>query len=80
MRNKAIDKAFRAYDKAEHELIKLRDSEYPPGTMVKFGIMDWIVHVQAGSLYPDQVLTSSGHVSWRHLKKVNISTVEKTNP
>lgn len=67
-----LGKLFSAYEKAEYELIKRRNEEFPPGTMVKSRIHpDMIVEVKDGSLYPDQVNTDWGHMNWRYLEKVS---------
>lgn len=58
-----LGKLFRAYDKAEHDLIVRRDEEFPIGTIVMFAGMK--TEVIAGSLYPDQINTKFGHMSWR---------------
>ncbi len=71
MRNKEIDKLFRAYDKAEYELCKRRDEEFPKGTRVEFAGME--ADVISGSLYPHQILTTMGHQSWRNAKKITKS-------
>lgn len=76
MRNTPLDKAFRAYGKAEYDLLKLRAQEFPPGTLVKFDI--FTATVKEGSLYPDQIYTDIGHMSWRNAKKINISTGGKS--
>jgi hypothetical protein len=68
---KEIDKLFRAYDKAEAALIKKRDELFPVGCMVKDRrypeLSDKIIR---GSLYPHQIMTMNGHISWRCLERV----------
>jgi len=66
-----INKLFRAYDKAESALIQMRDELFPPGTRVRSQIdRQHITVVTDGSLYPHQVNTLWGHMSWRYLDKV----------
>lgn len=51
---------------------------YPPGSLVKSSMMpDWRIQVKLGSLYPDQVLTNLGHISWRSLEKIKEQGDEK---
>lgn len=69
---KAIDKAHRAYWKAECDLVHIRNELFPPGTKVecKFPI-PLTATVKAGSLYADQVLTEEwGHMAWNYLERI----------
>lgn len=63
-----LGKLFRAYEKAEHELVMRRNEEFPIGTKVEFAGMEALVI--SGSLYPHQILTTMGHTSWRFAKKI----------
>lgn len=66
-----LDKLFHAYDKAEHDLIKIRDEEFPVGTRVKSRIdPDMEATVCDGSLYAHQINTEWGHMSWRYLDNI----------
>lgn len=65
-----LGKLFRAYDKAEHELIKRRDEEFPEGTKVMFAGMQ--TEVIPGSLYADQINTKFGHLGWSNAKKITV--------
>lgn len=71
MNQKEINKLFRAYDRAEWDLIKARDELFPPGTVVSCSLWEGATAtVTAGSLYPHQINTTSGHMSWRFATKV----------
>jgi hypothetical protein len=75
---KAINKLFTTYDRAAWALQQRRDQMYPPGSLVKSSMMpDWRIQVKLGSLYPDQVLTNLGHISWRSLEKIKEQGDEK---
>ena len=63
-----LGKLFRAYDKAEYELSQRRDIEFPAGTKVFFAGFE--TEVTPGSLYPHQINTKMGHMSWRNAKRV----------
>lgn len=67
-----LGKLFRAYDKASHELATRRDIEFPAGAKVAFAGME--AEVVTGSLYPDQIRTTMGHMAWRKAKKIDEST------
>lgn len=66
-----LSKLFRAYDKAEYELVKRREEEFPAGTKVVF--LNIEAEVIDGSLYPHQINTKFGHMSWRNAKKISQS-------
>lgn len=71
--DKEITKAFREYDKAYFRLLELRDKLFPAGSLVRSEMLGSVeAVVKQGSLYPDQVLTSIGHVSWRRLERINL--------
>lgn len=72
MKDKEISKLFHAYDKAEWALIKRRDELFPPGTKIVSRLNpDMVTEVTDGSLYPHQVNTRYGHMSWRFFDKVS---------
>lgn len=77
MSKTSLAKLFHAYEKAEYELCKRRDEEFPPGTKVKF--LEWTTEVVVGSLHPDQILTQCGHKSWRNCTKVTEATGGNSN-
>lgn len=67
-----IDKLFHTYDEAEYELIKKRDEMFPEGCVVRSRINpEFEAVVKDGSLYPNQVLTCHGHMSWHYLEKLH---------
>lgn len=70
-----LGKLFRAYNKAEYELIKRRDEEFPKGTKVEFACME--AEVISGSLYPHQILTTMGYKRWCTAKKIDQPGVDK---
>ncbi len=61
------------YDKAAYKLRKLRDELYPVGLEGKCKILDIRVTVKDGSLYPDQINTTMGHMSPRNFIPVELA-------
>ncbi len=74
--NEHIYKLFRDYDRSESKLIQRRDIEFPVGTKVYSKLTDTSATVIGGSLYADQVNTTSGHMGWRNLERANDSNDE----
>lgn len=71
MDKKEIQKLFRNYNKAEAALIDMRDKLFPAGTKVRSRINpEYIATVRNGSLYPHQINTDWGHMSWQCLEVV----------
>ena len=71
MNNKELNKLFRAYYKAEHDLIQVRNELFPPGTVVQCSLWEGATAtVIPGSLYPHQINTDSGHMAWQFATKV----------
>lgn len=70
--SRELKKLFREHDKAAYALAKKRDELFPPGTHVrsKQSPSYMTTKVSSGSLYPDQVNTTFGHMSWRYLEKI----------
>ena len=67
--NKELKKARAKYNKAQGELIKIRDEVFPVGCIVTDGnFINGVV--QGGSYYADQVRVSNMHVSLSCLKRV----------
>lgn len=67
-----LKKLERAYDKAASKLRTLRDEIYPIGTKGRCKISGFRAAVISGSLYPDQIRTTSGHMSWRHFEIIEL--------
>lgn len=63
-------KLFREYERAAWKLVEERNREFPIGTKVSCKILSMVVTVVSGSLYPDQINTTIGHMSWCTIEKV----------
>ena len=65
-----ILKAHTEYWKASSKISELRAKIYPARVKVRSLISNTEATVIEGSLYPDQVNTTKGHMGWLHLIKL----------
>ena len=65
-----IKKLHLQYQRAEGALTKKRDWLFPVGTQVISDNTGYYATVIGGSLYPDQINTTIGHIAWKNAKVV----------
>lgn len=67
---KELRKLRANYNRAAGSLANARDAAFPPGCRVRSKLLDMEAIVREGSLYPDQVFTTLGHMSFTSLERI----------
>jgi hypothetical protein len=71
MTDKTVDKLHETYYKARDEMEIKREELCPVGCRVVYKLTGTVAEVTGGSLYPDQINTTKGHMAWRYCKRVD---------